>query len=51
MIEYMIITQKTLKKLEEHLNTASREGWKVVCACGKRGDKIIMKRKVRREYD
>lgn len=47
MIEYQIISARNQKELQAEINRASAEGWKVVCSCGKRNDKIILKRRLR----
>jgi len=46
MIEYLIIKAKNASELQEDLDEASADGWIVVCSCGRKGDKIILKRKV-----
>ncbi len=48
MIEYKIISlPKTEKDIDTTLNDWARQGWRVVCSCGKAHRHLILKRKVR----
>ena len=52
MIEYKIIPlEKTIDKVNTQLNTLAREGWRVVCSCGKGDRNLILKRKIKREIE
>lgn len=52
MIQYKIVA---LPKKEEEinvlLNNFSRDGWRVVCSCGKHDRHLILKRKIKQSEE
>ena len=50
MIEYKTIKlPRRIKKIDEMLAAYAYDRWRVVCAVGKKGRIIILKRKLKRE--
>ena len=44
LLEYKVLIVD-IRTIQEDINSLTKDGWKVLCSCGKRGD-LILKRKL-----